>query len=53
LLNFFDWRTTLLIWGIPGIVVGLSYALWGAEGALAVPRARDYRRAIWNDRGQE
>ena len=49
LLNFFDWRTTLLIWGIPGIVVGLSYALWGAEGALAVPRARDYRRAIWND----
>lgn len=49
LLNFFDWRTTLLIWGIPGIVVGLSYALWGAEGALAVPRARDYRQAIWND----
>ncbi|MBM2802370.1 MAG: transporter [Deltaproteobacteria bacterium] len=49
LLNFFDWRTTLLIWGIPAIVVGLTYALWGAEGALAVPRARDYRRAIWND----
>lgn len=49
LLNFFDWRTTLLIWAIPGIVVGLTYALWGAEGALAVPRARDYRRAIWND----
>lgn len=49
LLNFFDWRTTLLIWGIPGILVGLSYALWGAEGALAAPRAHDYRRAIWND----
>ncbi len=49
LLNFFDWRATLVIWGIPGIVVGLTYALWGVEGALAVPRARDYRRAIWND----
>src|SRR5258705_3736071 len=49
LLNFFDWRTALLIWGIPGIVVGISYAVWGAEGELAQPRARDYRRAIWND----
>jgi MFS family permease len=49
LLNYFDWRTTLVIWAIPGIVVGLCYALWGAEGAVATPRARDYRRAIWND----
>ena len=49
LLNFFDWRTTLLIWAIPPIVAGLTYALWGAEGVLAVARARDYRRAIWND----
>jgi len=49
LLNFFDWRTTLLIWGIPGIVVGLAYALLGAETELAVPRGRDYRRAIWDD----
>ncbi len=49
LLNFYDWRTTLLIWGIPGIVVGLGYALWGAEGGLVTPRGRDYRRAIWND----
>lgn len=49
LLNFFDWRTALLIWGIPGIVVGLAYALFGAETALAVPRGRDYRRAIWDD----
>lgn len=49
LLHYFDWRTTLLIWGTPGIVVGLCYALWGGEGELATPRARDYRRAIWND----
>jgi len=49
LLNFFDWRAALMVWAIPGIVVGLSYALWGAEGALAAPRTRNYRRAIWND----
>jgi MFS family permease len=49
LLNFFDWRTALLIWGIPGIVVGFAYALLGAETDLAVPRGRDYRRAIWDD----
>ncbi len=49
LLNFYDWRTALMIWGIPGIVVGLAYALLGSETALAVPRGRDYRRAIWDD----
>ncbi|HLN86764.1 MAG TPA: MFS transporter [Candidatus Limnocylindrales bacterium] len=49
LLNFFDWRSALMIWAIPGITVGLCYALWGAEGSLAAPRPRDYRRAVWND----
>jgi MFS family permease len=49
LLNFFDWRTALSIWGIPGIVVGLAYALFGTETDLAVARGRDYRRAIWDD----
>lgn len=49
LLTFFDWRMALLLWGIPGIVVGLAYALFGSETALAVPRGRDYRRAIWDD----
>ena len=49
LLNFFDWRAALMIWSIPGLAVGLCYALWGSEGALATPRPRDYRRAIWND----
>lgn len=48
LLNFFDWRTTLMIWSVPGIVVGLAYALWGVEGEPAAPRPRDYRKAIWN-----
>ncbi|MEO6163668.1 MAG: MFS transporter [Candidatus Binatia bacterium] len=49
MLNFFDWRTALLFWAIPGLLVGVIYALAGSEGRLAVPRARDYRKAIWND----
>ncbi|MGH7886549.1 MAG: MFS transporter [Candidatus Binatia bacterium] len=49
LLNFFDWRAALMIWAIPGIVVGLGYALWGSEGALSAQPPRDYRRAVWND----
>jgi MFS family permease len=49
LLSFFDWRTALQIWAIPGIVIGLLYMLFGAEGGLTVPRARDYRKAVWED----
>jgi FSR family fosmidomycin resistance protein-like MFS transporter len=49
LLGFFDWRTALQIWAIPGILIGSVYALMGAEGGLAAPRARDYRKAVWND----
>jgi MFS family permease len=49
LLSFFDWRTALQLWAIPGILIGLIYALLGAEGGLAVPRARDYRKAVWED----
>lgn len=49
LLGFFDWRTALQIWALPGIVIGLLYMLFGAEGGLAVPRARDYRKAVWED----
>jgi MFS family permease len=49
LLNFFEWRQVLLFWAIPGLVVGLSYALFGAEGEVGSGRPRDYRRAIWND----
>jgi MFS family permease len=49
LLSFFDWRTALQIWAVPGILIGLLYALFGAEGGLAVPRARDYGKAVWND----
>jgi FSR family fosmidomycin resistance protein-like MFS transporter len=48
LLAFFDWRTTLQIWAIPGVVIGVLYAVFGAEGVTA-PRPRDYRRAVWED----
>ena len=49
LLNFFDWRTSLQIWAIPGLTIGLLYAAFGSEGNLAPPRARDYRHALWED----
>jgi MFS family permease len=49
LLNFFDWRASLQIWAIPGLTIGLLYAAFGSEGNLAPPRARDYRRALWED----
>lgn len=49
LLNFFDWRTSLQIWAIPGLFIGVLYATFGREGNLAVPRPRDYRRAVWED----
>ena len=48
LLNFFDWRTSLQIWAIPGLTIGLLYAAFGSEGNLAA-RPRDYRRALWED----
>jgi MFS family permease len=49
LLSFFDWRTTLRLWAIPGLTVGVLYALLGAEGEVAAPRPRDYRRSLWDD----
>jgi MFS family permease len=49
LLSFFDWRSTLQIWAIPGLVVGLTYAFLGGEGDLEVSGGRDYRRALWED----
>jgi MFS family permease len=49
LLNFFDWRTTLQIWAVPGLALGLLYAVFGAEGDLSAARVRDYRRSLWED----
>jgi sugar phosphate permease len=39
--QFFDWRTALLFWAIPGFG-RRGVRAGGIEGALAVPRARDY-----------
>jgi len=50
LLAFFDWRTTLQIWAIPGLAIGLLYSMFGAEqGAASGSRGRDYRRGLWED----
>lgn len=49
LLAFFDWRTVLQLWAIPGLLIGMLYMFFGAEGGLAAPRARDYGKAVWND----
>lgn len=49
LLTVFDWRTTLQIWAIPGLTVGLLYIFFGAESVAATPRPRDYKRAFWED----
>ncbi|MGH7844444.1 MAG: MFS transporter [Candidatus Binatia bacterium] len=49
LITFVDWRAALQIWAIPGLAVGLLYALLGAENGVAAPERRDYRRALWED----
>jgi MFS family permease len=49
LIVFVDWRTALQIWAIPGLAIGLLYALLGAEDGVAAPQRRDYRRALWED----
>ncbi|MBI4527845.1 MAG: MFS transporter [Deltaproteobacteria bacterium] len=49
LIAFVDWRTALQIWAIPGLVLGVLYALLGAEDSAAAPQRRDYRRALWED----
>ena len=49
MLSFFDWRTTLQLWAIPGLTVAVLYALFGAEGEVAAPQPHDYRRSLWED----
>lgn len=49
LITVFDWRTALQIWALPGITIGVLYALFGAEENVAPSRRQDYRRAVWED----
>jgi MFS transporter, FSR family, fosmidomycin resistance protein len=50
ILTFMDWRTTLQIWAIPGLAVGVLYALFCAEitASDAAPRAK-FKRSLWQD----
>ncbi|HEU4342809.1 MAG TPA: MFS transporter [Candidatus Binatia bacterium] len=47
LLTFFDWRTTLQLWALPGLAIGLLYAGFGAEAEAPLSRTKDYRRSLW------
>ena len=49
LITVVDWRTALQIWAVPGLAIGVLYALLGAEDGVAAPQRRDYRRALWED----
>jgi MFS family permease len=49
LLTFFDWRTTLQIWAIPGLAIGVLYAIFGTESHPPVARTKDYRRSLWEN----
>lgn len=49
LLNFFDWRSSLQIWALPGLAIGILYAVFGTEAGHGSARPRDYRRALWED----
>jgi MFS family permease len=49
LLTYTDWRTTLQVWALPGIVVGLSYALFCPESERAVDRNGPLKTLVWKD----
>jgi MFS family permease len=49
LLSQTDWRGTLQIWALPGLVVGVLYALFSSEAnGLTISRAR-LQRSLWED----
>src|SRR5213594_647423 len=49
LLTYTDWRTTLQIWAVPGLVVGLSYALFCPEVNQAKSHKERLKRLLWED----
>jgi MFS family permease len=49
ILSYMDWRSTLQFWAIPGLAIGLSYALFCPEtNGSPLPRAR-LGRSLWQD----
>lgn len=49
LLTFTDWRTTLQIWALPGLVVGISYALFFPEQNHVAEHGARSRGSFWHD----
>jgi len=49
LLTFTDWRTTLQVWALPGIVVGLSYALFCREAERTIDRGERFKAIVFRD----
>jgi MFS transporter, FSR family, fosmidomycin resistance protein len=49
LLTYTDWRTTLQIWAVPGLVVGLSYALFCPEVNPAPKHRELLKSLLWKD----
>ncbi len=49
LLTFTDWRTTLQVWALPGIVVGLCYALFCREAERTIDRGERLKAIVWRD----
>jgi FSR family fosmidomycin resistance protein-like MFS transporter len=49
LLTFTDWRTTLQIWALPGLLVGISYALFFPERKQVVEHASHAKGSFWRD----
>jgi MFS family permease len=46
LLAYTDWRTTLQIWALPGLVVGISYAMFFPEIDRQVNRGAPWQRLL-------
>jgi FSR family fosmidomycin resistance protein-like MFS transporter len=49
LLTYTDWRTTLQMWALPGIVVGISYALFCRETERPPHPSERLKNLVWQD----
>jgi MFS transporter, FSR family, fosmidomycin resistance protein len=47
LLTYVDWRGALQIWAIPGLSVGLIYALFSAEEPVVRSKPTTFKRSLW------
>lgn len=49
LLGVMDWRGTLQVWAIPGLLIGVVYALFCTEIHKNTMSKRNLSRALWRD----